>query len=209
MARNLNPQCKQCRREGEKLFLKGERCLTSKCGIVKRNFIPGMHGSKGKPKLSGYGLQLREKQKAKKIYGILERQFRNYYLKASKKTGNSAELMVQFLETRLDNIVYRAGFGSSRSQARQLVNHGHFLVNDHPCNIPSFQVKVNTKITVKNTDLKKKYWQNMVKLIEKHEAPAWLAVDKKTFTIVVKTLPKAEDLKQSMAMNLIIEYYSR
>jgi small subunit ribosomal protein S4 len=209
MARNLNPQCKQCRREGDKLFLRGERCLSSKCAIVKRNFPPGMHAPKGKPKLSGYGMQLREKQKAKKIYGLLERQFSNYYKKATKKEGNTAEIFMQLLETRMDNVVFRAGFASSRQLARQLVNHGHFQVNGKRCDIPSCQLKAGEKITVKNSALKKKYWQELLKTIENKEAPGWLVVDKKGLSITVKALPMQQDLKQSIAMNLIIEYYSR
>lgn len=209
MGRNLKPQCKQCRREGEKLFLKGDRCFTSKCAIVKRNFVPGMHASKGKPRLSGYGLQLREKQKAKKIYGILEKQFHNYYLKASKRVGNTADIFVQLLELRLDNIVYRAGLTESRRTARQLVNHGHFLINGKKCDIPSYQTKMGIKISIKPSFLKKKYWQEIPKSIEKKDIPDWLKVDKKNLTIEIISLPKLSDLKQSIAMNLIIEYYSR
>lgn len=209
MARNLSPQCKQCRREGEKLFLKGDRCYSSKCGIVKRNFAPGMHGAKNKQKMSDYGLQLREKQKAKRTYGILEKQFRNYYLHAAKKIGNNTELMWQFLEMRLDNIVYRAGFAASRKLARQLVLHNHFLVNGKRCNVPSYQVAVGTKIAVKSNYLKKKYWQEALKNLENKEIPLWLQVDKKGLTFSVKAIPKEADIKQNIAMNLIIEYYSR
>ena len=148
MARDLNAKCKQCRREGVKLFIKGERCNSSKCAMVKRNYIPGIHGIKlGRGgRLTGYGIQLREKQKAKRMYRILEKQFRNYFDKAIHKTGETGDNLFNLLETRLDNVIYKAGFGNSRDAARQLISHYHFLVNGKKVNIPSFQVKVKDKI---------------------------------------------------------------
>ncbi|MFH0819224.1 MAG: 30S ribosomal protein S4 [Patescibacteria group bacterium] len=209
MGRNLSPQCKQCRREGEKLFLKGERCNTSKCAMIKRNFVPGMHGSKGKPRLSGYGIQLREKQKAKKLYGLLEKQFSNYYVTATKKAGNTADNFFNLLEHRLDTIVYRAGLASSRRLARQLVNHGHILVNGRRCNIPSCQIKKSDKVAVKESFIKKSHWQEILKTIEKVEIPEWIQVDKTNLQIVIKGEPNIAELHKTISMSLIIEYYSR
>ena len=147
MARDTSPQCKQCRREGQKLFLKGERCLTDKCGVERRSYPPGEHG-RGRQKQSEYRVQLREKQKAKRYYGVLEKQFRIYYQKASQQPGITGENLLRMLETRLDNVVYRLGFAASRAQARQLVRHGHFNVNGRRVNIPSYQVKPDDVITV-------------------------------------------------------------
>jgi small subunit ribosomal protein S4 len=210
MARNIFPQCKQCRREGDKLFLKGERCYTSKCAMVKRNYPPGAHGNaKTRSKLSGYGLQLREKQKAKKIYGILEKQFRNYFLKASRQTGNNIENFARLLESRLDNVVYRAGFASSRKLARQLVSHGHFKVNGKRCDVPSYHVKTNDKIIPKSQILKKKYYQELGKALEKHGAPNWMEIDKKNYTINIKSLPRLTDAQQNLSLQLVVEFYSR
>lgn len=209
MARNISPQCKQCRREGEKMFLKGERCNSSKCAMVKRNYVPGAHGNKGKPRISGYGLQLREKQRAKRTYGLLEKQFHNYYLKASKKSDNTADVMLNFLELRFDNVVYKAGLAGSRKLARQLVSHSHFFVNGKRCNVASRQIKVGDKITVKESQIEKKYWQELIKTLEKKDIPEWLSLDKKSLALTVKAMPELEDIKKSIAMNLIIEYYSR
>src|ERR687896_265938 len=148
MARSLGPKCKLCRREGMKLFLKGERCLTEKCAVERRSYPPGEHG-RGRIKQSEYLLQLREKQKARRYYGILEKQFRNYYDKAAKRSGITGEELLRMLETRLDNVVYRLGFAASRAQARQIIRHGHFQVNGRRVNIPSFQVRPNDVVTVK------------------------------------------------------------
>src|ERR1700728_764977 len=149
MARYNGPVCRLCRREGMKLFLKGERCHTEKCAIEKRNFAPGQHGKDRKPKIVGYGLQLREKQKARRYYRILEAQFRNLYEKAVNQKGITGETMLPMLERRLDNVIYRMGLGTSRAQARQLVRHGHLLVNGHKVNIPSFEVRVNDVIELR------------------------------------------------------------
>jgi small subunit ribosomal protein S4 len=151
MGRNLEPKCKQCRRLGEKLFLKGDRCSTAKCGMVKRNFAPGFHGPKGRKRLSDYGLQLAEKQKAKKFYNLMEKQFRATFVVAQKKTGDAGKNFFRLLEMRLDNVVYRLGLAASRTQARQLVNHGHFTVNARKASTPSFVVKVGDVIALKKT----------------------------------------------------------
>lgn len=210
MPKGSDSKCTQCRREGEKLFLKGEKCYTSKCPIVKRNFPPGQHGAKGRGRMSNYGTHLREKQKAKREYGLKETQFYNYFRKAERQTGDTAETLSRLLETRLDNVVYRLGIGTSRVQARQLVNHGHFLVNGRGTDIPSYQVRANDVIQVKPKRLTdKKYFQEALKRIVKHEPPAWLTLDKVKLEGKVLALPTMADLKQNFQTQLIIEFYSR
>lgn len=211
MARILEPKCRQCRREGEKLYLKGERCYTSKCAIVKRNYAPGVHGVKGKPRLTEFGTQLREKQKAKRTYRLLETQFHNYYETAIRKPGNTGELMLRMIESRLDNVVYRAGFGASRDLARQLVSHGHFSVNGTPVNIASFQVKAGDVITVKENKKTEAYWENLLKMTDQQrgEIPSWLQVDRKGYQITVTQLPSMEIIQSPINMTLIVEFYSR
>lgn len=209
MARNLSPQCKICRREGEKLFLKGERCFSPKCAMVKKNYPPGVHGVRGRGRLTDYGLQLREKQKAKRIYGILEKQFKNYFNKAIKKTGDTGEIILRFLELRLDNVIYRLGLASSRRQARQLVNHRHFLVNNKKVNIPSYQLKAGDEIKVSEKSLNYKHFQAVLKTIKKHEIPGWLNLDSQKLRGKIISFPAEEDLEQSINMSLIVEYYSR
>ena len=209
MARNLGPKCKQCRREGTKLFLRGERCLSSKCAMVKRNYPPGLHGTKRQSRLSGYGLQLREKQKAKKIYQILEKQFRRYYEKAARQKGDTGEILLQLLEKRFDNVVYRLGFGKSRNAARQLISHGHLLVNNRPCNIPSCQMKIDDIITIKQSKSTNKYFKELPKLIGKTDTPKWLELDKKGLTGKVIGYPTMEELHQEIDPYLIVEFYSR
>ena len=209
MARNLKAKCAKCRREGEKLFLKGERCYMAKCGAVRRGYPPGMHGPKGKPRLTGYGTQLREKQKAKHIYGILERQFVNYFNKASQKKGDTSEFLLQLMETRLDNIVYRLGLAKSRQQARQLVNHGLFLVNGKKVTIPSYSVKEGDIISVKQSALSKKIFQNLVQFLQKYEVPVWLALDAAKFEGKVLRKPTKEDVKNQFDLKMIVEFYSR
>ena len=161
MARNLSSKCKQCRRAGQKLFLKAERCTTAKCSMVKRNFPPGAHGIKGYGRLTDYGNQLREKQKAKKIYRILEQQFRNYILKANQAKANSEKILIELLEMRFDNVIYRAGFAKSRDLARQLINHNHFLVNGKRIDIPSYQVRIGDLISIKAKSSKLKFFSNL------------------------------------------------
>lgn len=209
MARSLDPKCKQCRREGIKLFLKGEKCFSAKCPMIKRNYPPGVHGPKGRRRSTEYGTQLREKQKAKKIYGILERQFRNYYLKAIRQKGDTGEIIQQLLETRLDNVIYKAGFAQSRKQARQMVNHGLFLVNDKKVNIPSFQLKPKDEITIKPQKTKAKIFADLDKKLEKYNVPSWLNLDLKAKKIKVLNKPKQEELEQTFNPRLIVEFYSK
>ena len=208
MARNLDPKCKRCRREGEKLYLKAEKCFTPKCPMVKRNYPPGMHG----PKLHGqrltqYGTQLREKQKVKHIYGILEKQFSNYVKKAMRKEGDSGENLLYLLELRLDNIVYRLGLAKSRSIARQLVSHNHILVNGKAVNIPSAQLKVSDKISIKEKS--KKLFVDTAKNPKKNDLPSWLEFDQKALVGKVLSKPPFEEVKQSFNIPIVIEYYSR
>lgn len=210
MARNLSPKCKLCRREGMKLFLKGEKCYSSKCAFIKRKYPPGLHGPKGYPKISEYGRQLREKQKVKKIYGILEKQLRNYATRAAKFTGNDEENLLRLLELRLDNVIYRASFASSRNMARQIVNHGHLKVNGRRVNIPSYQVKPNDEVVVKEgSKAFKKIKETMTINKGKTKIPAWLEVDLNKLTIKVVSKPLAGDLIQDVNVKLIIEFYSR
>lgn len=209
MARNLKARCAQCRRDGEKLFLKGDRCNTAKCGIIRRGYPPGVHGPKGKIRLTGYGIQLREKQKTKHIYGILERQFRNYFEKAIKKTGDTSEFLLQLLEMRFDNVIYRLGFGKSRQQARQLVGHGLFSVNGKKVTIPSYQVKIGDVISVKENRAAKKVFQNLPQTLAKYEPPAWLALDAAKIEGKVIRKPTKDDIKTQFDLKMIIEFYSR
>lgn len=209
MAKNLKARCAQCRREGEKLFLKGERCYTSKCAITRRNYPAGMHGPKGKPHLTGYGMQLREKQKAKRIYGILEKQFKNYFEKAIKKTGDTSEFLLQMLEMRLDNVIYRLGFARSRRAARQAVNHSYFLVNNRRVNIPSYEVKVGDTIKIKPSVASKKIFQELSQMLKKQEVPAWLSLDPVKLEGKVLRKPTKEDVKTQFDLKMIIEFYSR
>ena len=202
MARNLKAKCKICRRLGESV------CGTAKCALTRRNYTPGQHGLKRKPRLSQFALQLREKQKAKALYGILERQFSNYYVEASKKVGNTTEQLLQLLECRLDNVVYRAGLASPRRQARQLVSHGHVTVNSKKCNIPSRQVKVGDVVSLKSSLLQSKYVEQLTNAIKMHEAPQWLQVEKTRFSAQVLSLPTAKDAEHISA-NMIVEFYSR
>lgn len=209
MGRNLDPKCKQCRREGAKLFLKGDRCSTSKCAIVKRNYPPGLHGAKGNKRLTGYGTQLREKQKAKRIYNILEKQFRNYFEKAVNQKGNTGEELLKFLELRLDNVVYLLGFAKSRNSARQVVCHGHILVNDKKVDIPSYQLKVNDVISVSEKASKNIFFKDLSKFLQKRETVKWILLDAKELKGKIIEFPKREDLKQPIDLKLIVEFYSR
>lgn len=206
----LYKKCKKCRRYGEKLFLKGDRCFTPKCSATRRNYAPGIHGDSGKPKkMSEFGTQLFEKQKVKKIYGLREKQFRNYYQKASKKKGVTGDQIAMLLETRLDNIVFRLGFAKSRFLSRQLVNHGHVLVNDKPVNIPSRQLKINDVVKIKEKSKVNKYFINVPKAIAKDEVPQWLEVHPKNFLGKVIALPSLINMDHSAGMKQIIESYSK
>jgi small subunit ribosomal protein S4 len=210
LARHREAVCRLCRREGQKLFLKGLRCFTEKCAIEKRNFVPGQHGQARRPKTVGYGLQLREKQKVKRTYGLLERQFRNYVEKAERAKGPTGENLIIMLERRLDNAVWRAGLASSRAQARQIVLHGHVRINGKKVNIPSYLVNVAEEIT-----LKENMHQNTMVLEARNVAQTqnmvpWLEIDREHFRARVTSLPKREDV-QTPPINeqLIVELYSK
>jgi small subunit ribosomal protein S4 len=209
MARNIEPKCKQCRRVGEKLMLKGDRCNTQKCAITKRNYAPGMHGPKGKKKSSEFSLQLIEKQKAKKQYHLMEKQFKLAFAKSKKKSGNTAENFFQLLETRLDNVIYRLGWATSRSQARQLVSHKHFLVNDRSVNIPSYIVKSSDTIKVKPKSEKYKHFKEVADKQKKQTTPSWLNVTSGELTAKVLHEPKAGDIESNINVQMIVEFYSR
>ncbi|MBK7926090.1 MAG: 30S ribosomal protein S4 [Bryobacterales bacterium] len=210
MARYIGPVCRQCRREGMKLFLKGERCYTEKCAIEKRNFIPGQHGKDRKQKIVGYGLQLREKQKARRVYGLLETQFRNTFEKAVKMDGITGHNLLYLLERRLDNVVFRMGFGTSRPQSRQIVRHGHIQVNGRKVNIPSFVVKPGDVVEVREKS------KNNAAVLAARDAtahqpsPNWLEVDRETLKAKVLGHPKREDLVQIQINDqMIVELYSK
>jgi len=209
MGRNLNPKCKQCRRAGQKLFLKGERCNSPKCAMVKRNYPPGIHGSKGYGRLTDFGVQLREKQKAKKIYRLMEAQLKNYFQKASKSRGNTESALWQYLEMRLDNIVFRTGFAKSRDFARQLISHGHFLVNNKKVNIPSFQAKIGDLITLKEKSKNNKIFGNLKEQLKKAEPVSWLAVDLNKLEAKVTAKPDLPEAKGEFEPKLVIEFYSK
>ena len=191
-----------------KLFLKGERCLTEKCAIERRSYPPGEHG-RGRIKQSEYLLQLREKQKARRFYGLLEKQFRTYYAKAAKGSGITGEELLRMLETRLDNVVYRLGFAASRAQARQLVRHGHFRVNGRKVNIPSFQVKVGDVVAVKEKSQKVVRISEALEAVDRRGVPGWLELDKGAFKGTVKAAPAREDITMPIQEQLIVELYSK
>ena len=209
MARYTGPVCRLCRREGTKLFLKGIKCFSEKCPIEKRNFAPGQHGRARKAKIVGYGLQLREKQKAKRIYFTLESQFRAYYEKASRAPGVTGEVLLQQLERRLDNVAYRLGFASSRRQARQIVRHGHVEVNGRKVNIPSFQVGVGDAIKIRERSKKMTVLESSTDFASHQNAPRWLEVDHANLSGKVLALPKREDVNLPVNEQLIVELYSK
>ncbi|MCC5912616.1 MAG: 30S ribosomal protein S4 [Clostridiaceae bacterium] len=207
MARYTGAVCRLCRREGMKLYLKGERCYTDKCAITKRNFAPGQHGQ-GRKKLSNYGVQLREKQKAKRFYGVLESQFRKYFDMAEKQAGITGENLLRILETRLDNTVYRLGFASSRAQARQLVAHGHFMVNGHKVDIPSYLVKLGDVVTVREKSQNSPQFKELKESF-KGTVPQWVTVDIEKLEGKIVSMPSRDDVDIPIAENLIIELYSK
>ena len=209
MARYVGPVCRLCRREGMKLFLKGERCYTEKCAIEKRNFPPGQHGKTRKAKLVGYGVQLREKQKVKRIYGVLEDQFRRYFEQAERTRGITGETLLQLLERRLDNAVYRMGLATSRPQARQLVRHGHFLVNGKKVNIPSFQVTQYDVIDVREKSLEMTPFIVARETHGERIVPAWLEALPNRMRILVHSLPVRAQIEIPVQEQLIVEYYSK
>lgn len=208
MARYTGPVCRLCRREGAKLYLKGDRCYSGKCAIDKRNYAPGQHGQ-GRKKVSEYGIQLREKQKAKRIYGILETQFRNYFEKADRQQGITGENLLRLLERRLDNVVYRLGFGASRTEARQLVRHGHFLVNGQKVNIPSFLIKVGQEITVKEGSKESPRIKELAQLAATKTVPAWLELNAEKMAAKIVAIPSREEIDVPVQEHLIVELYSR
>lgn len=208
MARYTGAVCRLCRREGQKLFLKGERCYTDKCGLQRRAYAPGQHGQ-GRKKLSEYGLQLREKQKARRYYGVLESQFRHYFELANKKAGVTGTNLLSILESRLDNVVYRLGFGTSRPEARQLVIHGHFTVNGKKVNIPSYLVKVGDVIAIKEESKSSEKIKSVVESTASRAIPKWLDLDNNTLTGKVVAVADREDIDLPLEEHLIVELYSK
>ncbi len=209
MARNLDPKCRQCRREGEKLFLKAEKCFSDKCAIEKRNFPPGQHGQRRNQRLSDYGVQLREKQKVRRIYGVLEAQFRSYYAEADRKKGITGENLLQLLECRLDNVAYRMGLGGSRTEARQIVRHNSLLVNGKRVNIPSYQVKAGDVITVAEGAKSQLRIKSALESAEQRGFPEWLEVDVKALKGTFKAKPQRDELPTTINESLVVELYSK
>jgi small subunit ribosomal protein S4 len=209
LARYTGPVCRQCRREGLKLFLKGERCYTEKCGVDRRTYAPGQHGQGRRGKVSEYGLQLREKQKARRTYGVLESQFRKYFKEADRRKGITGENLLQILESRLDNIVYRMGFALSRPEARQIVKHGHFSVNGQKVTIPSYQVRPGDVVTVREASRNKGRFKDLAELTRNQGTMEWLEVDRANLSGKVLRLPNREEIDIPIAEHLIVELYSR
>src|SRR5687767_8169591 len=209
MARVLDAKCRQCRREGEKLFLKAEKCFTDKCAIERRAYAPGQHGQKSGARLSDYGKQLREKQKMRRIYGLLERQFRGTYAEASRSKGVTGERLLQLLESRLDTVAYRMGFGASRSEARQIVRHNGILVNGRKVNIPSYQVKPGDVVEVAEKAKNHLRIKAAVEAAEQRSFPDWIDMDVKAMKGIFKTKPERSDLPSSINESLVIELYSK
>ncbi len=211
MARHTEAVCRLCRREGMKLYLKGDRCLSPKCAIEKKNNPPGMHGRKAtfRRKTSDYGLQLREKQKARRVYGIMERQFRRYFSEANRRQGMTGAQLLVILESRLDNVVYRLGFADSRAQARQLVRHGHISLNGRRTNIPSALVSVGDKVSVYETSRSKVYFKDRLQVMQGTRVPAWLNLDLAAMGGNVVASPAREDVEIPLNEQLIVEYYNR
>lgn len=208
MARYTGPVCRLCRREGTKLFLKGERCYTDKCAIERRAYPPGIHGQ-GHRKISDYGVQLREKQKVKRMYGLLEKQFRKYYHMASRMKGVTGENLISLLERRLDNAVYRAGLACNRTEARHLIRHGHFQLNGHKANVPSIQVRPGDVITVRERSKQMARIQEALAGVDRRGFPAWVEVEKENLKATVKSYPVRSDVTATIAEHLIVELYSK
>jgi small subunit ribosomal protein S4 len=212
MARTIGPMCKLCRREGEKLFLKGERCLTPKCAIERRSYPPGEHGYEQqyrRQRPTAYGMQFREKQKVRRIYGVLEQQFRRYYQEALRREGMTGTNLLIILETRLDNVIYRLGLASSRSQARQLVNHGHFDVNGRRCDISSALLKPGDVLSIHPTSRQSEYFKQVAEVLTERSVPTWLSFDPVDMTGRVVSLPSRDEIDLSVNEQLVVEYYSR
>ena len=208
MARYTDPVCRLCRREAQKLFLKGDRCFGPKCGVERRAYPPGQHGQ-GRSRFSDYGVQLREKQKVKRMYGLLENQFARTMQRAVRMRGRSGENLLMLLERRLDNVVFRMGFATSRAEARQLVRHGHFLVNGRRAMIPSMQLAQGARIEVKEKSRKVARIAGALETLEGRSVPGWLEIQKETFSGTLKALPTREDITMPIQEQLIVELYSR
>ena len=208
MARYVGSVCRLCRREGTKLFLKGDRCFSEKCAVDRRNYPPGQHGQ-GRPRFSDYGVQLREKQKVKRMYGLLEHQFRRTMKEASRMRGLAGENLLSLLERRLDNVVFRLGFATSRAEARQLVRHGHFTVDGRKATIPSLRTRPGTTVTVREKSQQVSRIAGALEALEERSLPRWLEIDKGTFTGTVKAVPTREDITLPIEEQLIVELYSR
>ena len=208
MARYTEAVCRLCRREGAKLFLKGTRCYTKKCAFERRPTPPGQHGVRRR-KMGDFGIQLREKQKVRRVYGVLERQFRNYYRVAESHTGVTGEALLQSLETRLDNVVFRLGFASSRAQARQLVNHGHFAVNGVPTNVASYALKPGDRVEVRESRRGREAFKVIKETIRSHQAPDWLSLDAAKLSGTVASVPRRDQMPLDLSEQLVVEYYSR
>ncbi|MCB1955695.1 MAG: 30S ribosomal protein S4 [Rhodocyclaceae bacterium] len=209
MARNLDPKCRQCRREGEKLFLKGEKCFTDKCSIERRSYAPGQHGQRSGQRMSGYGVQLREKQKLRRLYGVLERQFRKIYAEADRRKGQTGENLLQLLEGRLDAVAYRMGFGVSRAEARQVVRHNGVLVNGKRVNIPSFTVKPGDTVELTEGARAQLRVKASIEAAESRGFPEWIEVDVRAGKGVFKAYPQRAELPQTINEGLVVELYSR
>ena len=209
MARNLDPKCRQCRREGEKLFLKGEKCFTDKCAIERRSYAPGQHGQRSGHRMSGYGVQLREKQKIRRLYGILEGQFRRVYAEADRRKGPTGENLLQLLEGRLDSVVFRMGFGASRAESRQLVRHNGVLVNGKRVNIPSYLVRPGDVVEATERARQQLRVKAALEAAASRGFPEWLEVDAKAGKGTFKAYPQREELPATINENLVVELYSR
>ena len=208
MARYTESVCRLCRREGAKLYLKGTRCYTKKCSFERRPSPPGQHGVRRR-KVGEYGLQLREKQKVRRVYGVLERQFRNYFRVATTHSGVTGEYLLRSLELRLDNVVFRMGFASSRPQARQLVGHGHFAVNGVATNIPSYQLRPGDKVEVRESRRNREPFKTAKETLRSHNAPEWLAIDAANLAGTVADVPRRDQMPLDLNEQLVVEYYSR
>ncbi len=208
MARYTDPVCRLCRREGLKLFLKGGRCYTKKCSFERRPTPPGQHGVRRR-KVGEYGLQLREKQKVRRVYGVLEKQFRNYFIEATLRPGVTGELMLRSLELRLDNVAFRLGLAPSRAAARQIVAHGHLSVNGVPTNIPSYRLKVGDRVEVRESHKERELFKTVKESLRSHQAPDWLSVDAAKLSGSVLALPRRDQMPPEFNEQLVVEYYSR
>ncbi len=209
MARYTDSSCRLCRREGLKLFSKGDRCYSEKCSFERRDYVPGDHGQMHKKQRSDYGVQLREKQKLKRMYGLLEKQFRSYFEKADKQKGITGTNLLILLERRMDNMVFRMGFANSRIESRQLISHGHFLVNGKPVNIPSYLLKAGDEVSVKENSRKVTRIMGALETVVRRGVPQWLELDKDNFKAKIKTLPVREDLTMPIQEQLVVELYSK